>query len=149
MRALIDRQYVRTPGEITRGQFRVRGNQIEVFPSNQDVIYRLEVSDQEITAITLIDPLTRNIRETATTVMIFPTTHFVTSEPERKVAIESIKKELKDQLKFLKDNNQLLEAERLERRTRYDLAMMKEIGYCNGIENYSRHFDERPVRESR
>ncbi len=143
MRALISRQFSRTPGELKRGQFRVRANRIEIFPANQEIIYLLESDGKKITSILALDPFKRSLKENLSEILIFPATHFVSSLTERAKAVKTIKAELKKRLTYFKKNGLLLEAERLERRTKYDLAMIKEIGYTNGIENYSRHFNGR------
>ncbi|MDD4761497.1 MAG: DEAD/DEAH box helicase family protein, partial [Candidatus Pacebacteria bacterium] len=145
MRELIKRQFTRSSGELARGQFRVRGRTFDIFPSNREIIYRLDLSGEKISSILLIDPLKREVKEKVDSILIFPTTHFVSEDSDRSRALSDIKKELSARLKFFEKNKLLLEAERLERRTNYDLAMIREVGYASGIENYSRHFDGRPA----
>ncbi|MFA5173156.1 MAG: excinuclease ABC subunit UvrB [Candidatus Paceibacterota bacterium] len=145
MRELIKRRFTRSSGELTRGEFRVRGRTFDIFPSNREIIYRLDLSGEKISSILLIDPLKREVVEKVNSIMIFPTTHFVSEDSDRSRALSDIKKELSSRLKYFEKNKLLLEAERLERRTNYDLAMIREVGYSNGIENYSRHFDGRAV----
>lgn len=143
MRELINRQFTRSASELSRGQFRVRGQTFDIFPSNREIIYRLEILGDKISSILLIDPLKREVKEKVKSILIFPTTHFVSEDSGRSRALSAIKKELSARLRYFKKNGLLLEAERLERRTNYDLAMIREVGYANGIENYSRHFDGR------
>jgi len=117
-------------------------------PTNERAIYRLEFTGNAITKITKIDAITREIISEPSVFFLFPAKHFVTPEAERKVAIAEIKSELDEQLKKFKKEGKILEAERLKRRTEHDLALIREIGYCNGIENYSRHFDRRKSGEA-
>ncbi len=139
IRQLVKVQFERTPGELTRGQFRVRGDVFEIMPAAEQVIYRLELAEQKIYSISLVDPVTRRIKEELKEIVIFPPKHFVSTQPEIARAIKDIKAELKERLKYFNDKGLYLEAERLERRTRYDMEMLASIGYCHGIENYSRH----------
>ena len=139
IRQLVKIQFERTNGDVERGQFRVRGEVFEIRPMSENVFYRLDLSDQKISDITIIDNLTKNILEHLPEMVIFPPKHFVSTKPQVEQAITSIKEELKGRLKYFKDNKLYLEAERLERRTRYDMEMLHTIGYCHGIENYSRH----------
>ena len=132
-------QFIRTTGELKRGLFRVRGDIFEILPASATDIYRVEVIDQKISSISLIDQTTRKIKEELKEIIIFPPKHFVSEEPQINEAIKNIKRELKDRLAFFKKKGLYLEAERLERRTKYDLEMIKSIGFCHGIENYSRH----------
>jgi len=132
-------QFIRTTGELKRGLFRVRGDVFEILPASATDIYRVEVIDQKISSISLIDQTTRKIKEELKEIVIFPPKHFVSEEPQINEAIKNIKRELKDRLAFFKKKGLYLEAERLERRTKYDLEMIKSIGFCHGIENYSRH----------
>lgn len=148
LRTLVDMYFERTNADLTPGQFRAVGNTVEVMPTNERAIYRLGFSGVEISSITKIDAITRAIITEPETFFLFPAKHFVTPEDERKVAYEDIKLELDLQLKKFKKEGKLLEAERLKRRTEHDLALIKEIGYCNGIENYSRHFDRRKPGEA-
>ena len=136
---LIKMQFERMPGELKRGTFRVRGDIFEIMPAAEEVIYHLELSEQKICSIYLADPLTRKIKEKLKEIVIFPRKHFVSTMPEIKRAVRDIKAELKDRLQYFKKKKLYLEAERLERRTRYDVEMLLSLGYCHGIENYSRH----------
>ena len=143
MRKLITLGFTRTSGAIERGKFRARGPILEIMPVKGEVIYRIELNKNLIAGILEIDPISqKRICERADLIM-FPARHFVTLEPEKLKAIKTIRKELKERLVYFKKHGLLLEEERLERRTNYDLEMMREIGYCSGIENYSRHFDGR------
>ena len=148
LRVLVDLYFERTNADLTPAHFRAVGNTIEVMPTNERVIFRLGFSGNKISSITKIDPVTRAIISEPETFFLFPAKHFVTPEDERKVAVEDIRLELEIQLKKFKKEGKLLEAERLRRRTEYDIAMIREVGYCNGIENYSRHFDRRKSGEA-
>ncbi len=139
IRQLVKVQFERTPGELKRGMFRARGDIFEIMPAAENVVYRIELENQKVKSLAIIDHLTRNILENLNEIVIFPPKHFVSSKPEIERAIKDIKLELKDRLKYFAKNNLYLEAERLERRTRYDMEMLHTIGYCHGIENYSRH----------
>lgn len=147
LRVLIDMYFERTIADLKPGQFRAVGNTVEIMPTNERVIYRLSFSGNTISAITKIDAISRGIIEESKVFFLFPAKHFVTPEDERKVAYEDIKLELETQLKKFKTEGKILEAERLKRRTQHDLALIREVGYCNGIENYSRHFDRRKSGE--
>jgi len=144
---LITMQFNRTNSDLKRGEFRLRGETLEIMPVNQEIIYRVESADQKINKIFAIDPVTRKIKDEPTDIWVFPAKHFVTLGPERERAFKTIKAELKDRLEYFNKNGKLLEAERLERRTNYDLEMIKEVGYCHGIENYSRHLSGRAAGE--
>lgn len=147
LRTLIDLYFERTKADLTPGTFRAVGNTVEIMPTNERVIFRLGFSGDTVDAITKIDAVTREIISTPEVFFLFPAKHFVTPEAERKIAIDEIKSDLDKQLKKFKKEGKLLEAERLRRRTEYDLALLREVGYCNGIENYSRHFDRRAPGE--
>ncbi len=140
IRALIGIHYERTTADLSPGAFRALGNVVEVQPPSERVIYRIEFNNTGIEGIQKIDPISRKLLEEMEHIFVFPTRHFITPEGERKKAIATIKLELKERLKQLEKAGKILEAERLKRRTNYDIAMLKEVGYCNGIENYSRHF---------
>lgn len=145
LRRLVDIQYERNDINFQRGTFRVRGDVVEIFPASKDEhCLRVEFFGDEIDRIREVDALTGEIMGEREHVAIFPASHFVTREEKMRVAIENIEKELEERLKDLRDNNRLLEAQRLEQRTRYDLEMMREMGFCSGIENYSRHLTLRP-----
>ncbi|PIQ69276.1 MAG: excinuclease ABC subunit B [Candidatus Tagabacteria bacterium CG_4_10_14_0_2_um_filter_40_13] len=139
LRQLVKMQFLRTSGALKRGYFRLRGDVFEISPASGESIFRIELEEQKIGEIALADPVTRKIKEVLNEIVIFPPKHFISSEPKREQAIKEIKKELKERLKFFEEQKMYLEAERLERRTRYDMEMLKTIGYCHGIENYSRH----------
>lgn len=148
LRTLIDLYFERTNADLVPARFRAVGNTIEIMPTNERVIYRLQFSGDEVTNITKIDAVTREIISEPDVFFLFPAKHFVTPEDERKVAYEDIKLELSEQLEKFKQEGKILEAERLKRRTEHDLALIREVGYCNGIENYSRHFDRRKAGEA-
>lgn len=140
----IEMQFERTNADLTRGHFRVRGETVEVMPANEEMIYRIETGLGEITGIYKIDPLTRKRAERVDDVWIFPAKHFITNAEDRARALAQIEIEMKMQLEKFRKEGKLLEAERLERRTRFDMAMMREVGYCHGIENYSQVLSGRP-----
>ncbi len=144
LRALVDIQYSRNDMNFIRGTFRVRGDCVEVFPASQDVrALRIEFFGDEIDRIVEIDTLTGEVIGDQVHALIFPASHFVTSDDKMEAAIVNIEAELEVRLQALRSQDKLLEAQRLEQRTRYDLEMMREIGFCSGIENYSRHLDGR------
>ncbi|REJ13889.1 MAG: excinuclease ABC subunit B [Caldibacillus debilis] len=148
LRKLVDIQYNRNDIDFQRGTFRVRGDVVEIFPASRDQhCIRVEFFGDEIDRIREVDALTGEIIGDRDHVAIFPASHFVTREEKMKLAIENIEKELEEQLAKLRAQNKLLEAQRLEQRTRYDLEMMREMGYCSGIENYSRHLTFRKPGE--
>ncbi len=131
--------FERTNGALKRGFFRVRGDVFEIMPAAEEIIYRVGLAEQKIFSLAVAHALTRKTEEELKDLIIFPPKHFVTTAPERERAIGEIKEELRERLNYFKKKKMLLEAERLERRTKYDIEMMKTIGYCHGIENYSRH----------
>ena len=143
IRRLVHIYFERTNADLLPGTFRVVGSAIEIMPINERAIYRLEITADTIGDISLIDPITRSITGVPEEFFLFPAKHYITAPEERERAIRDIKEELQIQLKQFEQEGKLLEAERIKRRTNYDVAMIKEIGYCNGIENYSRHFDGR------
>jgi excinuclease ABC subunit B len=138
----INMQFERTPDVLRRGKFRLRGQTLEVMPADQDVIYRFEITDK-IENIQVLDPVSRKIKDEPQQVWFFPAKHYVLNPDARQLAFKTIRAELKDRLAYFKRKNKILEYERLKRKTNYDLEMIKNIGYCSGIENYSRHFDAR------
>ena len=151
IRKLIDIHFERTNADLNSGQFRAVGNTIEVMPVSEKTIYRIEygevassklqvASKSQIGSIVELDPVSRSVRGNHETVFIFPAKHFISSDEDSKRAYKTIQAELVDRLKALEKAKKPLEAERLKRRVKYDLAMIREVGYCNGIENYSRHF---------
>ncbi|WP_445488051.1 excinuclease ABC subunit UvrB [Niallia sp. 03133] len=145
LRRLVDIQYDRNDIDFKRGTFRVRGDVVEIFPASRDEhCVRIEFFGDEIDRIREVDALTGEILGDRNHIAIFPASHFVTREEKMKLAIENIEKELEEQLAKLREDNKLLEAQRLEQRSRYDLEMMREMGFCSGIENYSRHLTLRP-----
>ena len=146
LRRLVDIQYERNDIDFQRGTFRVRGDVVEIFPASRDEhCIRVELFGDEIDRIREVNALTGEIMAEREHVAIFPASHFVTREEKLLVAIQNIEKELEERLIELRDNDKLLEAQRLEQRTRYDLEMMREMGFCSGIENYSRHLTLRPA----
>lgn len=145
LRRFVDNQYARNDINFTRGTFRVRGDVVEIFPASQDEhCIRIEFFGDEIDRIREVDALTGEILGEREHVAIFPNSHFVTGEEKLTKAIANIEIELEEQLKVLRKEDKLLEAQRLEQRTRYDLEMMREMGFCSGIENYSRHLTLQP-----
>lgn len=147
LRHLVDLQYERNDINFTRGKFRVRGDTLEVQPGYSETAFRIEFWGDVIERITEIEPLTGEILREHAAIDIYPTKQFVTSEEKLERALASIEAELQERLKFFKDNEMYLEAQRIEQRTKYDLEMLREVGYCSGIENYSRHFDGRSAGE--
>lgn len=146
LRKLVDIQYERNDINFIRGTFRVRGDVVEIFPASRDErCMRVEFFGDEIDRIREVDALTGEIIGEREHIAIFPASHFVTREEKMVKAIENIEIELEEQLKVLRGQDKLLEAQRLEQRTRYDLEMMREMGFCSGIENYSRHLTLRPA----
>jgi len=137
---LIQLQYTRNEYELQRGTFRVRGEVIDVYPAESELeALRIELFDGEIESLSLFDPLTGQVTRRIQGYTVYPKTHYATTRERTLAAMETIREELAEHLKYLHANNKLLEAQRLEQRTRYDLEMMAEVGYCSGIENYSRH----------
>lgn len=147
IKQLVKIHYKRTHGELKRGHFRVRGDVFEIVPPNEEIIYRIELKDQKIDSILLLDPTTHKIKEEINELIIFPPQHFITTTPERERAVREIKEELRERIRYFRKQNKYLEAERLERRTKNDLEMINTLGYCHGIENYSRHFTGRLMGE--
>ncbi|MBU0755729.1 MAG: DEAD/DEAH box helicase family protein, partial [Planctomycetes bacterium] len=144
LRDLTKIQYQRNNLDLVRGTFRARGDVVEIFPAyEEDRIVRLEFFDSEVESICLVDPLKGEILEELREVTVFPASHYITPEQRLKKAIQGISEELEERLEALKSMGKLLEAQRLEQRTRYDLEMLSETGFCSGIENYSRHLDHR------
>lgn len=148
IRSLIDIHYTRTNSDIKPGTFRAIGNTIEIMPVSERAIYRIELEAGKINMIKKIDAVSRAVLNEPKTFFIFPAKHFITRDDAAKKAMLSIKAELEERLKVLKKEGKLLEAERLKRRTTYDLAMIREVGYTNGIENYSRHFSGKAQGEA-
>ena len=140
LRAFVDIRYERNDIDFSRGSFRARGDVIEVFPAYANTAYRIELFGDEVERITEIDTLTGEILEEHETITLFPARHFMTDAERFDQALLDIEAELHDRIDYFIANNKLLEAQRIEQRTRFDLEMMREVGYCQGIENYSRHF---------
>ncbi len=140
LRAFVDIRYERNDVDFSRGSFRARGDVIEVFPAYADTAYRIELFGDEVERITEIDTLTGEILTEHEAITLFPARHFMTDAERFEQALLDIETELQDRIDYFIANNKLLEAQRIEQRTRFDLEMMREIGYCQGIENYSRHF---------
>ncbi|MDG2616153.1 excinuclease ABC subunit UvrB [Thermoleptolyngbya sichuanensis XZ-Cy5] len=145
LRDLSTVQYERNDLDVGRGRFRVKGDVLEIGPAYEDRIIRIEFFGDEIDAIRYIDPITGATLQSMESVNIYPAKHFVTPEDRLEAACIAIQDELKERLAELESENKLLEAQRLEQRTRYDLEMLREVGYCNGVENYARHLAGRPA----
>jgi len=139
IRQLIKIHFERTNSDLKRGSFRVRGDVFELIPAAGEVIQKIELKDQKVFQLAIIDPNTRRVKEQLNELIIFPVKHFISTLPQREQAILNIKNELKERLDFFRKQKKFLEAERLERRTLNDLMMIKNLGYCHGVENYSRH----------
>ena len=147
LKKLIEMRYERNDVDFSRGKFRVRGDIIEVFPAYEKEAVRIELWGDEIEKISLFDPLTRETKDNLEEIYIYPATHYLAPPERLDYVLQSIKKELKQRLAEFKFQSKLLEAQRLEARTNYDLEMIREIGYCTGIENYSRYFSGRAPGE--
>ena len=143
LRSLVENQYTRNDIEITRGRFRIKGDVLEIGPAYEDRLIRIELFGDEVEAIRYVDPTTGEILESLEQVSVYPAKHFVTPKERLESAISAIRSELKTQLDKFAYEGKLLEAQRLEQRTKYDLEMLKEVGYCNGVENYARHLSGR------
>ncbi len=149
LRRLAEMQYARNDFELRRGTYRVRGEVIDIFPGDSEMeAVRVELFDDEIEKIAFFDPLTGEIRDSVSELTIFPKTHYVTPRQVVLDAVDAIKAELKERLEELEKANKLVEAQRLKQRTEYDIEMMLELGYCQGIENYSRHLTGRQAGEA-
>jgi excinuclease ABC subunit B len=145
---LVDIQYDRNDIEFTRGKFRVRGDVVELWPAYEEIGFRIELFGDEVETLAVIDPLTGEVIEKKEDMYVYPAKHFVLPEDRIAGAVEAIKQELEDRLKTLKEEGKLLEAQRLAARTRYDIEMLLEVGYCSGIENYSRPLSGRKPGET-
>ncbi len=143
LRSLVENQYTRNDIEITRGRFRIKGDVLEIGPAYEDRLIRIELFGDEVEAIRYVDPTTGEILDSLEQVSVYPAKHFVTPKERLESAISAIRSELKTQLDKFTYEGKLLEAQRLEQRTKYDLEMLKEVGYCNGVENYARHLSGR------
>lgn len=148
IRKLIDIHYERTTADLKPGMFRAIGNMLEIMPISQKQIYRIEIEEGNIKEILVIDAITRGVLEATPAFFLFPAKHFISTKEQSERAFKTIKAELTTRLKELEKEGKLLEAERLKRRTSYDLALIREMGYCNGIENYSRHFSGKKPGEA-
>ena len=148
LRRLVDLQYERNDMNLTRGRFRVRGDTIEIHPAYEETVVRVEMFGDEIERMTVVDPLTGERLDTLEDLVVFPATHYATSPERMQEAVGRIEAELVDRLGFFEREGKLLEAQRLRMRTEYDLEMMQELGYCNGIENYSAPIDGRGPGEA-
>ena len=148
VRELVGMYFERVAGDLVAGSFRALGNMIEIMPSHEEIIYRLHIIGDTLSRLEALDPITRELKGERAEVALFPAKHFVTPEDVKEEALEDIGIELKEQLAYLRRSGDQLAAERLSRRTRQDIALIREIGYCNGIENYSRHFDRRSSGEA-
>ncbi|MGH8946192.1 MAG: excinuclease ABC subunit UvrB [Acidimicrobiia bacterium] len=148
IKRLVDIQYERNEVSLTRGKFRVRGDTLEVFPSYDETLVRVEFWGDEVERILRLNPVTGEVVDEHSEVFVFPATHYVTERRRLLRAIEGIEAELEDRLAFLERKGKLLEAQRLRMRTNYDLEMMREVGFCSGIENYSMHLDGRSPGEA-
>ena len=143
---LAELQYTRNDLELSRGTYRVRGDVIDIYPADSDIeAVRVELFDDEIEELSYFDPLTGEVLRKVPRLTVYPKTHYVTPRETMLAAVEKIKDELKERLEELYKNNRLVEAQRLQERTRYDIEMINEVGYCSGIENYSRYLSGRPV----
>jgi excinuclease ABC subunit B len=148
LRKLVEIQYERTPFDLERGKFRVRGDVVEIFPSYEEFAIRVELFGDAIESVAAIDPIRGAVVRKLTRIPVYPNSHYVTPRDQLLAAIDSIKVELQERLAELEGNNKLLEAQRLHQRTMFDVEMIKEIGYCQGIENYSRHLTGRRPGEA-
>ncbi len=145
LRDLVNNQYSRNDLEIARGRFRVRGDVLEIGPAYEDRLVRIELFGDEVEAIRYVDPTTGEILQSLESINIYPAKHFVTPKERLEEAIKEIRRELRERLDVLNQQGRLLEAQRLEQRTTYDLEMLEQVGYCNGVENYARHLAGRPA----
>src|SRR3989339_725573 len=146
---LIKIQFTRTAGVLKRGEFRVRGDVFEIMPASETMSYAIELgSDQTVTDIAIVDPVTRTMVDHPQDVALFPPKHFISSAPEIARAVKDIKTELDDRLAYFNEHKLYLEAQRLERRVRYDMEMLKSLGFCHGVENYSRHLSGKLAGEA-
>jgi excinuclease ABC subunit B len=145
LRELVNNQYSRNDIEIARGRFRVRGDVLEIGPAYEDRLVRIELFGDEVEAIRYVDPTSGEILQSMDTINIYPAKHFVTPKERLEGAIKEIRAELRERLDLLNLQGRLLEAQRLEQRTTYDLEMLEQVGYCNGVENYARHLAGRPA----
>ncbi len=148
LRRLVGIQYSRNDTGFSRGTFRVRGDVIEIIPVYGENIIRIELFGDEVEKIIEIDPITGEVLQNLTELMIYPATHYITSEEKMKRAVKTIEEELEERIRYFRDKDMLIEAQRIEQRTRFDLEMMGEVNFCQGIENYSRHLTGRAPGEA-
>jgi excinuclease ABC subunit B len=147
MQRLITIQFNRTNADLTSGTFRSIGSKIDIMPTSETCMYQMQLEGDKISAILKIDPVSSKILKEEKTIFIFPAKHFITNEAKKETALKLIKNELAEQIKYFEKEGKLLEAERIKRRTNYDMAMIREMGYCSGIENYSRHLSGKKAGE--
>lgn len=144
LKKLINMQYTRNEIDFKRGTFRAKGDIVEIYPSDQnESAIRVEFWGDEIESISEINPLTGKTIGKRQHVMIFPNSHYVTTREKMERALKTIEEELEERIRYFKSKNKLIEAQRIEERTRFDMEMMKETGFCSGIENYSRHISRK------
>lgn len=148
IRQLVAIQFTRNNLDLKRGEFRVRGDLLEIRPMSENYYYQIILEEQKVKEIAVIDDISKNIINNLKEIMILPPKHFISTVPKIEEAISNIKIELKDRLKYFKKKNKLLEVDRLQRRTNYDITMLKALGYCHGIENYSRHLSGKLAGEA-
>src|SRR5262249_27747343 len=140
----VDMQYTRNDLDFGRTNFRVRGDVLDIFPAyEEDLAFRVEFFGDDVERLSEFDPLTGKVRRRLQEIAIYPSSHYVTPEEVRLNAIDTIKLELAERIKFFEGQNKLVEMQRIQQRTMYDVEMIKEVGFCKGIENYSRHFSRR------
>lgn len=144
LRRLVQLQYVRNDMDLAPGAFRVRGDTLEIYPFYENAAYRVIMFDDDVERISRFDPLTGEILSEQPVIVVFPATQFVADQDKLRKAVQDIEQELEDRVKFFKEQDKVLEAQRIEQRTRYDIEMLREVGFTSGIENYSRHLDQRP-----
>ena len=149
MRQLVDIQYTRNDIDFDRGSFRARGDIIDIYPAGADHAIRVELFGDEIESLKKMNPVTDEITGLRSHVSVFPASHYVTSRENMERALVTIDEELEERISWLRDRGKLLEAQRIEQRTRYDMEMLREIGMCKGIENYSRHINGLELEQHR
>lgn len=147
MKQLVRMQFERNEVEVSRGKFRAKGDLLEIAPADLEILVRVSLFDDVVEGISIVDPVTGRVLEKKTEIAVYPAKHWITPEEKMRVALKRIEDELEGRLQELRAQEKLLEAQRLEQRTRYDLEMLREIGFCNGIENYSRHLSLRQAGE--
>jgi excinuclease ABC subunit B len=144
MQRLVGIQYERTNADLNSGSFRALGNRVDIMPISETVMLQVEISAGKISHLQVVDPISMKLLKVVDFYYIFPAKHFISDIPTRERAAKTIEAELKEQLAYFDKEGKLLEAERIKRRTRYDVAMIREVGFCSGIENYSRHLSGKP-----